>query len=98
MRTCPNCAADIPAARVLRAGGLRHLVCPTCTAALTSSRVSLLLYAAVGTLAASFAVFLRQFELGRLVEILGMTLAWLAGWWFLVLRLTPLRLRKPKQD
>ena len=98
MRACPNCRADIPAARVLRAGGLRRLVCPACDAALTSSWVSLLLYAAVGTLAASVAIFLRQFELGRLIEILGMTLAWLAGWWFLVLRLTPLRLRKPAQN
>lgn len=98
MRVCPNCGADIPAARVLRAGGLRRLVCPSCDTALTSSWIALLLYALVGTLAASVAVFLRQFELGRLIEILGMTLAWLAGWWFLVLRFAPLRVRKPRQD
>jgi len=98
MRVCPNCAADIPAARVLRAGGLRRLVCPACDAALTSSWIALVLYAVVGTLAAGFAVLLRQFELGRLIETLGMTLAWLAGWWFLVLRLAPLRLRKPRQE
>jgi hypothetical protein len=96
MRTCPQCRADIPAGRVLRAGGLRRLVCPSCGTALTSSWVSLPLYALVGTLAASFAVYLQQFELGRLVEILGMTVAWLAGWWLLVLRLTPLRVRKPR--
>jgi hypothetical protein len=98
MRACPQCKADIPASCVLRAGGLRRLNCPACQAALTSSWISLLLYGVVGTFAASVAVYLRQFELGRLVEILGMTFAWLAGWWFLVLRLTPLRLRKPKQD
>ncbi len=95
MRACPQCKADIPAARVLRAGGLRRLVCPSCDTALTSSWIALLLYAVVGTLAASVAAYLQQFELGRIIEILGLTFAWLVGWWFLVLRLTPLRIRKP---
>ena len=79
MRACPQCHANIPAGRVLRAGGLRRLVCPACETPLTSSRVSLLLYAVVGTCAAGVAGYLQQFELGRLVEILGMTVAWLAG-------------------
>ena len=96
MRACPQCHANIPAVRVLRAGGLRRLVCPACGAALTSSRVSILLYAVVGTFAAGVAGYLQQFDLGRLIEILGLTAAWLAGWWFLVLRLTPLRVRKPQ--
>ncbi|HXE75776.1 MAG TPA: hypothetical protein VNN18_09095 [Candidatus Xenobia bacterium] len=95
MRACPQCNADIPAARLLRAGGLRRLVCPACDAALASSWVSLPLYTVVGTSAAGVAAYLQQFELGRVVEIVGMTLTWLVGWWFLILRLTPLRVRKP---